>query len=78
MLRLMEHQLANVVHAIQVVMVTVVLREGSRVPKEYHCHIPSFQLSHDLKSFAQYCIKWFSLPETCFRLELEFSITLLK
>ena len=34
MLRLMEHQLANVMHAIQVVMVMVMLREGSRVPEE--------------------------------------------
>lgn len=34
MLRLMEHQLANAVNAIQVVMVMVALREGSRVPKE--------------------------------------------
>ena len=52
MLRLMEHQLANVMHAIQVVMVMVMLREGSRVPEEEHCHIPSLQFSHDLKSFA--------------------------
>ena len=52
MLRLMEHQLANVVHAIQVVMVMVVLTAGSRVSKEYHCYIPSLQFSHDLKSFA--------------------------